>query len=311
MTRDLATAFAPLAARAEGAGGPPSRDRISLREHVREVEIGAFQEERGTPQRLRFDIVAEVGRAPGDLSDDVDRILSYDALLAAVDLALGEERLNLLETLAERIAALVLAEPSARRVFVRIEKLDRGPHALGIEIERRAEPDGGGITAAALPEAIIAGAGARPVVVHLSNAAIADPRLPRWLDQLEALGRPVVLTVGLPDLPRPHAARPMPQRRIDLLAVEQNAWMLAARDRRCVVVETRTEIAHAVAGGRIVVWAPSKIVLDAVEAPEAGADDPAGLAAWLADRLGAARLVGLDASVPAGESVELQAELAL
>jgi dihydroneopterin aldolase len=307
MTSDLATAFSPLEARAGRADGPPSRDRIALREHVRRVEIGAFQEERGAPQRLRFDVVAEVGRPPGDLSDDVDRILSYDALVAAIDRALGEERLNLLETLAERIAALVLAEPAARRVFVRIEKLDRGPHALGVEIERRAEAG----PAAALPEAVIAGAGARPVVVHLSNAAIADARLPRWLDQLQAPGRPVVLTVGLPDAPRPRAAHPLPQRRIDLLALEQNAWVLAGRDKRCVVVETRTEIAHAVAAGRIVVWAPSKIVLDAVEAPGAGAGDAPALAAWLGDLLGASRLVGLGAAVPGGETVGLAEDLAL
>ncbi|RDC73809.1 diguanylate cyclase [Rhodovulum sp. 12E13] len=306
MTRDLATAFSPLEARA-GAPGAPSRDRISLREHVRSVEIGAFQEERGAPQRLRFDVVVEVGRPRGDLSDDVDRILSYDTLVAAIDRALGEERLNLLETLAERVAALVLTEPMARRVFVRIEKLDRGPHALGVEIERRAEAEG----AAALPETVIAGAEARPLVVHLSNAAIGDARLPRWLDQLEAQGWPVVLTVGLPDLPRPRSAHPMPQARIDLLALEQNAWVLAGRDRRCVVVETRTEIAHAIAGGRIVVWAPSKIVLDAVEAPEAGAEDAPAIAAWLGGLLGAARLLGLGAPVPGGETVALDGELAL
>ena len=44
---------------------------------------------------------------------------------------LAEERLNLLETLAERIADRILHAPQALRVFVRIEKLDRGPGALG------------------------------------------------------------------------------------------------------------------------------------------------------------------------------------
>ena len=305
MSDELKTAFGPVEERLRGgaAQAAPSRDRIAVRAHVRAVEIGAFQEERGTPQRLRFDIVVEVGGRPGGIDDDVDRILSYDTLVAAIDRALADERLNLLETLAERIAALVLAEPMARRVFVRIEKLDRGPHALGVEIERRAE----GAPAAALPGEIIAEAAQAPLVVHLSNAAIADPRLPRWLDQLEALGWPVVLAVGLPDLPRPAAAHPMPQRRIDLLALEQNAWVLAGRDRRCIVVETRTEIAHAIAQGRIVVWAPSKILLDAVDGPEAGPEDAPALTAWLGAALGAARLIGLDADVPGGERIALGA----
>jgi dihydroneopterin aldolase len=150
-----------------------------------------------------------------------------------------------------------------------------------------------------------------PVLIHLSNAAIADPRLPGWLDQLEALGLPVILTVGLPDLPRPVARHPMPQRRIDLLALEQNAWVLAGRDRRCVVVDTRTEIAHAIAQGRIVVWAPSKILLDALDPPQAGPEDAAALAAWLGGTLHASRLVGLDAALPGGEALAPADRLAL
>ncbi|MGH1357118.1 MAG: dihydroneopterin aldolase, partial [Thalassovita sp.] len=46
--------------------------------HVVEVEIGAFQQERGTTQRIRFNIVVEVQPLTGPVDDDVDRILSYD-----------------------------------------------------------------------------------------------------------------------------------------------------------------------------------------------------------------------------------------
>ena len=72
------------------------------------------------------------------------------------------------------------------------------------------------------------------------------------------------------------------QRRIDLLAIEQNAWVLAARDPRCVVVATRTEIDWAMKHGQMMVWAPSKLVLDAVDGPQAR--DPVALALWLAER---------------------------
>ena len=38
--------------------------------------------------------------------------------------------------MAERVAERILLEPQAMRAFVRIEKLDRGPGALGVEIVR-------------------------------------------------------------------------------------------------------------------------------------------------------------------------------
>lgn len=304
MTRDLRLAFShPEDRAAASALRDVPRDRISLRDYVREAEIGAFQEERGVTQRLRFNVVVEVGRPEAPLADDVDRILSYDTLAEAVELSLAEERLSLLETLAERIAERLLAEPRARRVFLRIEKLDRGPFALGVEIER----------ARALSPLAETPADefARPLVVLLSNAAIADARLPGWLDALEALHLPVVLTVGLPKAPVPQAGAAMPQRRIDLLALEQNAWVLAARDRRCLVVESRTEITHAIHAGRIVVWAPSKIVLDSLDGPDVAPGDAEGLAAWFAGVLGAERLIGLGAAPEGGESLPLADRLAL
>ena len=70
-----------------------------------------------------------------------------------------------------------------------------------------------------------------------------------------------------PTLARPVSAVAPAQRRIDLLAIEQNAWVLAGRDPRCVVVASRTEIDWAMRHGQIVVWAPSKMVLDAVDGP--------------------------------------------
>lgn len=304
MTSELSLAFAhPEARAAATAPADAPRDRIALRDYVRAVEIGAFQEERGVEQRLRFNVVVEVGRASAPLADDVDRILSYDTITEAVELSLSEERLSLLETLAERIAERLLGEPRARRVFVRIEKLDRGPFTLGVEIERSRAQVG--------PVEHPQNAFTRPLVVFLSNEAIADARLPGWLDSLEALSLPVVLTVGLPETPRPTVGAAMPQRRIDLLALEQNAWVLAARDRRCIVVESRTEITHAIHAGRIVVWAPSKIVLDSIDGPDVAPRDSAGLSAWLARTLDAERLLGLGAEVPGGDTLALADRLDL
>lgn len=297
MTTDIRLAFAHPEERAEASASADPRDRISLRDHVVEVDIGAFQQERGQRQRVRFDVVVEVRPHPAPLQDDVDRILSYDRITEAIAAELASERLNLLETLAARVAERILAEPQAMRAFVRIEKLDRGPGALGVEIVRsRAE-----VPVRAADD----GAALHPVVVFLDTAAVTAPDLSARLDALQQRGAPVILTVGPPDMPRPQTGHRPTQRRIDLLAIEQNAWVLAARDPRCVVVATRTEIDWAMKNGRMIVWAPSKLVLDAVDGPKGS--DPVALALWLAELLAAQSLVlHGSVTVPAGSRVPVE-----
>ena len=295
MTTDTKLAFAHPEERAEASASADPRDRISLRDHVVEADIGAFQKERGHKQRLRFNVVVEVRPAPQPLDDDVDRILSYDRITEAIADELASERLNLLETLAERVAERILAEPQSMRAFIRIEKLDVGPYALGVEIVRsRAE-----VPLRDEGEAV------HPLVVYLDNASLAAPDLGARIDRILSRGIPAIFCVGLPDLPRPVTGHKPTQRRVDLLAIEQNAWTLAARDARCVVVASRTEIDWAIRRGRSVVWAPSKIVLDAVDGPKA--TDPVALALWLAEQMAAtAFLVHGDVAMPAGSRVPVE-----
>ncbi|MCT8160935.1 dihydroneopterin aldolase [Pseudoruegeria sp. SHC-113] len=292
MSKDIHLAFAHPSERSAATQGAAPRDRISLRDHTVEVEIGAFQSERGTTQRICFNIVVELLPQTGPVDDDVDRILSYDTLTEAIAYELAAERLNLLETLAERVAERILLAPQAMRVFVRIEKLDRGPGALGVEIVR-AKSETPLRAVAPVPVA----PGAR--VVFLGNAVLASSALGAWLDALQAGGVPVVLCVGAGDMPAPTAAAPAAQRRIDLLAIEQNAWVLAGRDPRCVVVGTRTELDHAIKAGEISVWAPSKIVLDAVGGPGISPRDADQLAYWFARQIHASECLFIgDGSAP-------------
>ena len=292
MRNEIALAFEHPDARSRATGADRPLDRISLRDHVVEVEIGAFQTERGKTQRIRFNIVVEVRPLDRRVDDDVDRILSYDKVSEAIAAELAAERLNLLETLAERIAERILLEPQAERAFVRIEKLDRGPGALGVEIVR-ARGDIETPAPAPHPENR-----PHPQVVFLSNEAIGAAHLAGWLDQLEAGQAPVLLCVGPSDLEVPQTGHALTQRRIDLLAIEQNAWVLGARDDRCVVVETRTELEWAMKHGQISVWAPSKMVLDAVERPSAKGGDAVALALWLAGQMQAAGFLSIGGALP-------------
>ena len=287
MTDEIQLAFAHPVERAT-AMAPEVLDRISLRDHIVAVEIGAFQAERGTTQRIRFNVVVEVRPLTGPIDDDVDRILSYDRVTEAITLALAAERLNLLETLAERVADLIIAEPQAMRVFVRIEKLDRGPGALGVEIMR----DRGKSLAQPLPAPV------HPRVVFLANAALASAQLSGFIDRLVADALPTILCVGAAATEAPQTGAGLAQRRIDLLAIEQNAWVLAGRDRRCIVVGSKTELDWAMKNGQISVWAPSKIVLDAVDGPSASPRDAVALVAWFAGHVGAAELLVIGADLP-------------
>ena len=288
MSDEIRQAFAHPSERAEASATAPC-DRISLRDYVVEVEIGAFQEERGHRQRVRFNVVVEVSALADPFADDVDRILSYDRVTEAIQAELGAERINLLETLAARVAERILAEPQAERVFVRIEKLDRGPFALGVEIVRsRSGAQGPGQVHEEAPH---------PRILFLSNAAIASDGAAARIAVARA-DAPLIVCVGPADTAAPRADHPLAQRRIDLLAIEQNAWVLAARVPDLKVVSTRTELDWAMKNGRACIWAPSKIVLDAVDGPSASPRDAVALAAWFAGEMQAAELVVAGVAAP-------------
>ncbi|MCR9156916.1 MAG: dihydroneopterin aldolase [Rhodobacteraceae bacterium] len=299
MSSEIRLAFAHPSERAIATADDGPVDRISLRDHIVDVEIGAFQAERGTRQRVSFNVVVEVQPIVGHVDDDVDRILSYDRVTEAIATELGAERLNLLETLAERIAERILLEPQALRAFVRIEKLDRGPGALGVEIVRSRSDLGGAVPDASQERP-------HPRVVYLTNAAMISDHLGAWIDQLEAEHAPLILCVGLPGAARTDVKHPMAQRRIDLLAIEQNCWVLAARDARCKVVATRTELDWAMKNGQVCIWAPSKIVLDAVEGPHAAVTDTTALVSWFAEEMEASELLVIGADAPTASNVSVR-----
>jgi len=279
--------------RAAAKAGAEPLDRISLRGYVAKVEIGAFQVERDQLQRVEFNVVAEVVPRE-DTDEDLDSIVSYDLLTEAITHELELERINLLETLAERIANRILGEPRVVRVRVRIEKLDRGPGALGVEIVRshgRSCPR---------PATMSGKPAVRPTVIYLTETVVLSARPAAVIDRLDTIGRPpTIFCVGLNETAVPPSEDPLVCRRIGLLMIEQTAWRLSAHDPRFVVADTRTEMDWALGNGRIPIWAPSRMVLGAVRPPEVDWKDPIGIAAWLADAMNAAELLTVGVTPPA------------
>ena len=284
MTDETTLAFEAPEARAiataqVGAGVAPL-DRISVRDYTTSVEIGAFQAERDVEQRIRFNVVLEVAHHGAADTDDVDQVLSYDTIIEAIQFELAAERLNLLETLAERIAERILTHGKAVRVFVRIEKLDRIPGTLGIEIVRSSS-DAGGVS-----DTLVA----QPLVVFIPNQVLVSAALPGWLDAIAGHHRPALICLQAIKNAVADTGNAKVDRRLALLSIEQNAWVLSGLDKRCVVVGSRTELDWAMKNGQLSVWAPSKMVLDAVNAPIADSRDPLALAQWIAQEFGADHL---------------------
>ena len=266
--------FDKLEIRAKSEQSNPALDRISIRDYIKEVEIGAFQVERDLTQRVKFNVVVEVSDSSSSSSDDVDDILSYDMIIEAIDEQLNFERLNLLETLADRVSEQILSHQQAIRVFIRIEKLDRIPGSLGVEIVRdrknsTQDKDKSYIT---------------PSIVFIPNEIIQSNDLKDWLDAIAQYKKPTIICLENFFIPQKISLEIDSHHRIKLLAIEQAAWDLAGKDNRCVVVDTWTELDWSMKNNEVTVWAPSKMILDAVNKPSLKSE-PLDLAIWLADEL--------------------------
>ena len=100
--------------------------------------VGIYEHEKRQPQRILVNIDCAVQERGGALEDDIKNVVSYEKVVRNVKAIVQDGHVNLVETLAEKIADKVLKNRSIKRVRVRVEKLDIIPEAssVGIEIER-------------------------------------------------------------------------------------------------------------------------------------------------------------------------------
>ena len=143
------------------------------------------------------------------------------------------------------------------------------------------------------------------VALAMAEPQYASAEIPGLMARIAAAGLPAIFCVGLPAGARVQTGHAPTQRRVDLLAIEQNAWVLAARDPRCVVVDSRTELDWARGKRRISVWAPSKMILDATDKPEG--IDARDLALWLADHMEASQVVMVGTDAPGALPLDAKA----
>jgi dihydroneopterin aldolase len=116
-------------------------DRIELRAMRFAGRHGFLPFEAERAQPFEVDVVVELDLAPAGSTDDLARTVDYGAVFAAARAVVEGPHVALIETLAERIAAAVLAGgPPVVAVTVRVRKPEAPlPGALawaGVEIRR-------------------------------------------------------------------------------------------------------------------------------------------------------------------------------
>jgi dihydroneopterin aldolase len=106
--------------------------------------IGDRPEERGREQRLVVDASLALDLAPAAASDALADTVDYAALADAIRAGLRRARFQMIESAAECVARVCLADPRVRSVRVRVEKpgVIAGLRAAAVAIERGREIGG-------------------------------------------------------------------------------------------------------------------------------------------------------------------------
>ena len=83
---------------------------------------GALAEERRLGQRFVVDVVLGLDTRTAAASDDLQDTVDYGSLVARVQQAIGSDPVDLIETLAERLARIALTEPTVVWAEVTVHK---------------------------------------------------------------------------------------------------------------------------------------------------------------------------------------------
>lgn len=109
---------------------------VFVRDLLLEAHIGVYAHEHGRTQPIRVNVDLTVHEAAH--SDALANVVSYEAVVNDIKAIVAAGHLNLVETLAEQIAAQCLLDTRVSVARIRVEKLAIIAEAasVGVEIER-------------------------------------------------------------------------------------------------------------------------------------------------------------------------------
>jgi dihydroneopterin aldolase len=113
-------------------------DKIFIHALKTEAIVGIFDWERQVKQAVVIDCEFSADIAKAALSDSIDDTLNYKRVAKRVLAFVDESRFHLVETLAERIAMLILEEFGVGWVSITLSKPGaiRGSRDVGVMLER-------------------------------------------------------------------------------------------------------------------------------------------------------------------------------
>jgi 7,8-dihydroneopterin aldolase/epimerase/oxygenase len=97
-------------------------DRLTLTGLRATAHHGVFKQERFNGQEFVIDLTVWLDSRAAAASDDLKQTVNYGVLAAEVVAAVESDPVDLIETVAERIAGVALAHPAATRVRVTLHK---------------------------------------------------------------------------------------------------------------------------------------------------------------------------------------------
>lgn len=113
-------------------------DIIFIRDFRVKITVGIYAWERIVPQLVQLDLEIGIPGAHASQSDTIDDTIDYAKVVQRIEDSLCDNKLQLLEKLAEHIAQIIIGEFRAPWVKVSVTKLAalKNVKQLGVTIER-------------------------------------------------------------------------------------------------------------------------------------------------------------------------------
>ncbi len=111
---------------------------VFIRDLMLNALIGVYGHEKENLQRIRINLDLAVKETPSAVEDRLADVVSYEDVADGIRKMVASGHVNLVETLAERIADMCFNDERVQAARVRIEKLDvfEDAASAGVEIER-------------------------------------------------------------------------------------------------------------------------------------------------------------------------------
>ena len=100
----------------------PLSDEIHIEQLEVSARIGVPEKERATPQRLSVSISFWPYRQTRDVADKIDQTVNYSAVAEETKSFVRDQSVNLIETLADRLATHLLKTFPIQKVVVEVRK---------------------------------------------------------------------------------------------------------------------------------------------------------------------------------------------